>query len=458
MGQDLQAWNLAMEAFARATSREEELRVKAIHERQLYYDGAHPASLKRQAGLPDPNIVLNYPRLIVDTGVRYLMNALEVTTDAEDEQGDAEDAAVEALWSRDGALTRQKIATSGAIGACAFVKLQPQADLGAPSLDNPPLVVDLDPSNMTVLTDPDDYTTVLEYRYAWLPADAEPTPKRQRTIRQQDETWLIVDEHLEKNVWVEDGRETWPYAWSPVFSCQNMPKPNEYWGVSDLEPDLLGLVRSANRIGSVWQKILLLHGHPTLFGKGLGERGKAGSAAWSIGQMVTGGADSDLKVVEMAGDLQAIDTYYNRVTDAIHEFSQIPVVATGKLESTGQLSGVALQILYSPLVQKTERKRETYGALVRDVTERGLELMGITATVTLNWPEVTPNDPLSERQSLQIDLTEGLVSKHTAMIALGYDPDVEEPLISGEADQAMERERQLMDAGEGPAAQPYKGQ
>ena len=72
----------------------------------------------------------------------------------------------------------------------------------------------------------------------------------------------------------------------------------------------------------------------------------------------------------MQSDLTSSLAYYARLKEALHEVSRVPEVATGKLESTGALSGVALQLLYGPLVQATEAKRLTYGEMLTELNLR----------------------------------------------------------------------------------------
>lgn len=58
----------------------------------------------------------------------------------------------------------------------------------------------------------------------------------------------------------------------------------------------------------------------------------------------------------MQGDLSDSIEYAERLKRDLHETSRVPEVATGKLDSAAGLSGVALQILYQPLTQKTNAK------------------------------------------------------------------------------------------------------
>jgi hypothetical protein len=127
-----------------------------------------------------------------------------------------------------------------------------------------------------------------------------------------------------------------------------------------------------------------------------------------------------------------------RLDEAIHEGSRTPAIATGKVEGIGQLSGVALQILYGPLVQKIEAKRQTYGDMLRLACRHLLELGGFGAEIDVNivWPEILPQDMQAERAALQVDIGLGVVSKSTVAQKLGYDWDTEQARMMAEVSSA----------------------
>src|SRR5690606_17095649 len=113
------------------------------------------------------------------------------------------------------------------------------------------------------------------------------------------------------------------------------------------------------------------------------------------------------------GDLAGTLNYQHLLHEAFHEITRLPTVAAGKLEQTGQLSGVALSILYGPLVELTEAKRRSYGPMLCELGRRVLELSGIRGvTPTVPWPEVVPHDPEGEAAMYEAHKRLG-VSKHT---------------------------------------------
>jgi len=151
----------------------------------------------------------------------------------------------------------------------------------------------------------------------------------------------------------------------------------------------------------------------------------------------------------MQSDLASSIELYKRLREALHEISRIPEVATGKLETTGQLSGSALQILYQPLLEKTETKRRTYGDMLVELNRRLLAMGGFGDEVftTIHWPELLPFDPMQERQAALIDQQLG-VSNDTLLQRLGYDPDLERQKREVSGDQLGDQLLTAFDRGE----------
>ncbi len=92
----------------------------------------------------------------------------------------------------------------------------------------------------------------------------------------------------------------------------------------------------------------------------------------------------------------------------------------------GALSGVALNILYQPLLEKTETKRRTYGDLLVELNRRLLALGGFGEDnfTVLHWPELLPGDPKAEAETALLQQQLG-VSQDTLIERLGFDPELE---------------------------------
>jgi hypothetical protein len=394
------------------------------------YYGRFPKPLKVKSGQADDNVLVNFVRVVVDKGVSFLFGQ-----DVGFELDEAEKTAAEEWLAECWAATRkmttlQKLALNGAICGHVFVKIV----AGQPY----PRLVVLDPATVSVRWEPDDIEQVVSYRIQY-PA-VEPQTGKPIVVRQlvdrDGQVWRITDQvsRTDSSAWITAGEATWPYPWPPVIDCQNLPAPNEYWGISDLEDDVLQLNHSINFVLSNLARIIRYHAHPKTWGKGF----TASQLNIAVDEtIVLPSPDAELRNLEMVSDLSSSIALYERLREALHEVTRVPEVATGKLDRAGALSGVALQILYQPLLEKTETKRCTYGELLVELNRRLLALGGFGEEnrTTLHWPELLPGDPLQERQVALIDQQLG-VTQDTLLRRLGYDPDVEREKRDEESDDA----------------------
>jgi hypothetical protein len=408
-------------ALYELAAADEVARANRIAQRWRIYHGQHPRSLKVRQGQLDDNVTVNFARVIVDKGVSFLFGQdlrfeLDETAETEAEQW------LSACWGANRQMTTlAKLALNGAIAGHAFVKIIPQQ--GSPY----PRLVVLDPATVAVRWEPDDIEQVTRYTISYPALDpGSGKPVRIRQIIERDgPVWVITDQRsaADSATWQTVGEARWPYAWPPIVDCQNLPCPNEYWGLSDLEDDLLQLNAAINFVLSNLARIIRFHAHPKTWGKGFA----ANQLNIAVDEtIVLPSPDASLHNLEMQSDLASSITVYQRLREALHEVARVPEVATGKLDNVGSLSGVALQILYQPLLEKTQTKRRTYGDLLMELNRRLLQLGGFgdDNQTVIHWPELLPADPLVVRQAALLDQQLG-VSADTVLQKLGYNPDLE---------------------------------
>jgi hypothetical protein len=409
---------VALNLYEQAAA-DEIARASRIAQRWRAYHGQQPKPLRVRPGQPDDNVVVNYCRVIVDKGVSFLFGQdlrfeLDEVAETEAEQWLA------ACWRANRKMTTlQKLALNGAIAGHAFIKIVPQQPY--------PRLVVLDPATVAVTWDPDDLEQVVRYRIQYPAID--PQTGKPITVRQliaRDGTaWQITDQRspADSPVWQTVSETVWPYPWPPIVDCQNLPCPNEYWGISDLEDDLLQLNASINFVFSNLARIIRFHAHPKTWGRGF----SANQLNVAVDEtIVLPSPDASLQNLEMTSDLASSIQLLQRLREALHEIARVPEVATGRLERAGALSGVALQILYQPLIEKTETKRRTYGDLLVEINRRLLTLGGYgdDQHTIIHWPALIPGDPESEAKTLLLWQQLG-ASHDTILQKLGLDPDLE---------------------------------
>jgi len=432
---------------AQAAAEEEQARLERMKRAWEAYHGTLPKPFIVRPNGPDDNVVANKARVVVNKGVSFLFGK-PITFELD---GDAEESPAEKyldrVWQANRKMTTlQKLAMNGGVCGHVFAKIM----LRPPE---PPRLIVLDPAMVAVEWDDEDIERVTRYRVQWPAPD--PATRRPILRRQVVEpvgaaatpvAWQILDQVStpDGTAWRTISTARWPYPFAPIVDAQNLPLPNEYWGESDLETDLVDLNISRNRTLSNLGRVIRFHGHPKTVGTGFQAKEIDMSPDKPI---ILPGDNAKMWNLEMVSDLSSHMEYDRRIDEAIHEIARIPAIATGKVENIGQLSGLAMQILFAPLVEKTETKRLLYGDFINELNRCFLVIGGFTkeaeTPTRIQWFELLPSDPLQERNVALIDEQLG-VSLQTLQEQLGFDPEREKQQKADETDAAMQQQAKAM--------------
>jgi hypothetical protein len=412
------------------------------------YYGESPVPLKaRRNETTNDNVRINMARSIVDGGVAKLFGKDFAVNSAGDAADGTQDVIDATLRGSGGPLLWLKMGLSGGIGGTMFYRLSPMDDGSV-------RIISLDPQNVECEWDPDDCDIVNKWTVTWNTMDNGVGVVRRQIVEPGGLGWVITDQELreindktQETAWVTTGTTDWPHVYPPLGHAQNLPSPHTVYGISDIEPDTLALIASIERSISNIARIVRLYAHPRTWGRMIGDALNMDANPGSVLRLES--PDAMLANLEMQSDLSGALTLYRELMGALRETTRMPDVAAGKLDTTAPLSGVALQILYAPLVEKTEAKQQTYGAAIVEMFRRALDLLGLgdQNIVTLGWPEIVPGDPLAERQTAVIDQGLG-VSSQTLLAKLGYDPETEQAQRSAEDAAKAEAQTRSFNAGQ----------
>lgn len=403
-----------------------------------YYRGRHRKNLVVKPGQADDNVTLNYSRRIVDKGLSFLFGqSVEFELDAEDERS-AEEEYLDSCWG----TAEQKLRTlldfglNGAITGTGFLRLYEAApgDL--------PRIAAIDPATMDIITADDDIDDIRGYVMAWRSGDVW---RRHRIDVQANGTWVITEEETNKaNVWTLINETLWPYQGAPIAYAQNLPLPNEVWGVSDLEE--ADINDAINWTASNINRILRFHAHPKTIGTGFDAAKLQNTAVdqfWTVSE-----PDAKVYNLEMQSDLASAYMMLQALKETYSKVSGVPNLDPDKV-NVGALSGFALRILYGDLLDKTRVKRVTYGAALSTVNATLLEMAGMVQGTPVNtvWKDPLPNNELEQAQTLTQDRANGL-SMETYLERRGYDAEREMERIADEKAQDNSLGEQLLRAFE----------
>ena len=413
------------------------------------YHGQFPRPLKVKKSQPDDNVIINRCAPIVKKGVSFLFGpVLKIEATDEKTSESSSDAPtpiqdyLDGLWGDDDdrMTLLSKLATNGGVCGQAFLKIIPPKN---DSMKFPRLVV-MDPELLRIVTSPDDCELILAYIIEYpLTNDRQ---KRQIIARMDpdgnvgnigeydlSDSWVIAD-YIRTGgmgLWSQVGTpDTWDYPFAPIFSCQNLPLPNETWGESDLTPDIIELNKVINFVQSNTSRIIRYHAHPKTWAKGIGPSQMSIDVDDVI---VLQSQTAEIGTLEMTSDLGSSMTFASTLRSDMDEESRVPAVALGRMTDMpkGNISGVALQLLFQPLLEKTVLKQRMYGKLIREVSRAALIIANlIDATlfesygIDVHFPNLLPVDDLAAAQTALILIQLG-ISPSTVQQQLGYNPDDE---------------------------------
>lgn len=419
-------------------------RVKQYDLLWRYYRGQHRQFLTTSAGKPNDNAILNFCRPIIDRGVAFLFGTGVEWELTEGEQTPVEDAIMRAWRSnewRDAFLT--DLALNGAVTGTAYVMVEQKQPGAVPRL------VNLNPSIVFPEWDGDDVDKVVSWQLRY--RGREGVTRKIITLQDNERQWEYwTEKYSERGKWDElpDTRGLWPYAWSPIVHCKNLPNPNEFYGLSDLED--ADVNDAINTTASFIKRTGRLFPHPLLYAYGV--KGDTFDTA-SLYEMST--PEGFMKSVPMQSAMSESMGFMQTLVDYWHMISSVPSFNPETM-SLGAQSGFALKVLYGPLMGKTKLKRAYYGQLLIEVNRAVAELLGHGPdnVVRLQWGDPLPSNTLEDVQRDKFELDYGLVGVETVSMRRGINYEQEQERLAqkrlADADYSklmLEQARLAFDSG-----------
>ena len=253
-----------------------------------------------------------------------------------------------------------------------------------------------------------------------------------RTV-QKKMVWLTelwTDRYFE--LWLDNERiqrKPNPYGFIPYIIFPNIRQPKEFWGVSDIPP-LMESQRELNRALSQLSRILEVSGNPIAVLEGVesSEEIKVEpGAVWTIPE----DAKAYLLDLLQGGGIRLHVDYIDLIYRCLHDISEAPRAAYGGIER--ELSGVALEVELTSLLQKVRRKRTIRTNAYKRRNEMILKLHSqfnhddlTEVNHRIVWGAVLPQDRAREAQNEQLLVQSGIHSRRTAMDEIGIrDPENE---------------------------------
>lgn len=262
---------------------------------------------------------------------------------------------------------------------------------------------------------------------------------------------------LYKQIWTKDVVEVWEggeqklnipnkYGKIPFEQIKNFPVAGRNEGLGDLE-DLIPLNVELNMKKSNISEIIDYHSAPVtiVFGAKVSSLEKGANKLW-------GGLPKDAKVenLELKGDLAASVNYTNDLKLAMSEIGGVPEGSLGGHVSISNTSGVALQYVNMPLIERTRIKRMCSEDGIKRVNKLIL-LVALTEgminkpniisysdffNTEVKFPDTMPKDTLLELQQIEQEMKLGLEGRKGAMTRLGKE-DIENKILDIDEDRLV---------------------
>ena len=434
--------NMSLIEMETSLTTEDRERLERYRNYWNFYEGYHWEGLGES---DKPQITENYCRRFVDKFVSFELGAgFTISVPFEQEDGDISETPIndflDEVWNdnrRDSLCIELGQSKSITGDGWVQVRYERPEQLSDPygEYPNGRIRLDVIPTNIIFpLYDSHDKDKLVQVTISY-PIDVY--EKQGKVFTKRTKTKKIF-----KQVWTEKtvieyvgGEETNtfpnPYGIIPFVQIKNVPLVGRNNGISDLE-DIIPLNMELNFKKSDISEIIDYHSSPVtiIYGAKVSALEKGANKVW-------GGLPKDARVqnLEMNSDLGASVGYISQLKTAIHEIGCIPEGALGGNQAISNTSGVALQFVNMPLIERTRIKRMNTEDGLRKINKMILlvglteELITVPEGVTpkdffnseITFTDTLPKDRLLELQQIQLELQLGLESKKGAMRRLNKD-------------------------------------
>lgn len=197
----------------------------------------------------------------------------------------------------------------------------------------------------------------------------------QRWTKTKIETWYQQDVNIEENKSrkYEYKKYENKYGFIPVVHIKNKPNAAGFYGKSDAN-DILKINKVYNELMQQLKGVIDYHTTPTTVITGA----SAKSLKKGLGQIWSGlPAEANVFNLGLDVDLSATVNYAKDLKTAMHELSDVPENALGKIQAISNTSAAALQITYHPLVQQANVKAMTYGEGITKMNSMIIRILSI---------------------------------------------------------------------------------
>lgn len=293
-----------------------------------------------------------------------------------------------------------------------------------------------------------------------------------RWTNEKIETWYQTDVSIEESKITKFEHQEYdnPYGFIPIVHIKNRPNSSSYYGKSDAN-DILKINKVYNELMQQLKSVIDYHATPTTVITGA----SAKSLKKGLGQIWSGlPPEANVFNLGLDVDLSATVNFVKDLKTAMHELSDVPENALGKIQAISNTSAAALQITYHPLIQQANLKAVTYGEGISKLNTMILKIMRLADSqnprliaLMQRYPMFLaemqvkpvfafgfPKDKMDELNRANMELTMNICSRREIMERLGKQniPELLQEIDDEKLQQAMfnqQMQQALMSFGYG---------
>lgn len=343
----------------------------------------HHTSFRRQAG--EPSIVLNYYRAFTDFIINFTFSkGVQFRSEKATEAIIPE--LLERVWEIDNnkSSVLWEIGQQGGVSGDCFIKVAYEEAFTDPAGNFHPGRVRILPLNSSFAFPefhPHDRERLIRFKlkYRFWGTSLEGT----RQVYTYTE--ILTEESIEEYINDEliDSRPN-PLGTIPIVHIPNVRVSGSPWGLSDCN-EIISINRTYNEIATDVADIVNYHAAPItiITGAKANQLEKGANKVW-------GGLPKDAKIQNLEGGgvgLKGAMDFMDRLKKSMHEMTGVPESALGQAMPVSNTSGVALSIMFQPLMNRYHQKIVQYAHGLERVNELVLR------TLSLKEPETFVLNP-----------------------------------------------------------------
>lgn len=396
-----------------------------------YYEGKQKEQMRVKPMQADDNLTTNFVGLVVDRSLSLLLGG-GVSFDLPGDKDSPEQEYIDAVFAANmGDILLHTAGQHAGVSGTGYIKIIPDGLVKRGKVY--PRLVTLDSRRMFIETQPEDKDTVTAYVWEAMVKDANGDDQRRKEVTRWETfdgemnrplSWVIENYVMNRGGrWELIGEpEQWPYPFPPIVHWQNLPKPFDVYGESDIL-DVIPIQDRYNFTSANTSRIIRYHAHPKTWGRdvNLGDK-----VSWGGDEMVTVTGDGTIQNLEMQSDLASSMQYLMNLRQSIFDITRT-VDISSMADKVGQLTNFGLRVLYGDAIAKLATKQALMGEALEELIYRLLVLGEFTNTDPgiVVWPDNLPRNEFEDLQAATLELNAGLVSKQTVAGEHGRDWETE---------------------------------